>query len=478
MEHVTGENPIRLRGRGPRQGDGVLLNIRDPENRIFLRDCGGERKYKTNSEPSNSAAQIPWLLLDFPFSSCESIHSMRFFPQSLPPSGVLKLRGWLPGPLPRPLKVMTMRLYSEKGVSPGNTPWLRSPGNASVCFSPCFFLESARLRIRHQFTWKERECKMIGRVKETERGEGSKRLEREPQTCGRGFVSLRWLAGTPPPHIVNSGHPEAIVDVPVEFGHGRVVVPSSFQLPGSHWLSSYSMINSVDRQKDNQRAPSLPCQRTAYLTTSCAGGILKPLLWACLKKRGNKCSIDSKPEDVERAASLPLVLPDITIYCSYVSSPNTMSSAEAASRSTGVLATQELKVVDEGLVVLREARQLGRGFKRNSRSLIKRHDACRGTVCSFTLRSTALCWSNGEHTYHVIVGGGELKTLQCIIAPFPSTAVYSSPSLGEALARMKEFVDRPSSPGPRCFMGICQHQQQLFSSDTSVSGLLMTHCKV
>lgn len=54
------------------------LYIRDPENRIFLWDCGG-KEGKAHSKKSNSATQFPWLLLDFPFSCCESIHSMLLF---------------------------------------------------------------------------------------------------------------------------------------------------------------------------------------------------------------------------------------------------------------------------------------------------------------------------------------------------------------------------------------------------------------
>ncbi|TNN78632.1 hypothetical protein EYF80_011227 [Liparis tanakae] len=74
----------------------------------------------------------------------------------LPPCGVLNWRGWLPGPSPRPLKVMTTRLYSEKGVRPGTAPWSRSPGNASACLSPWILLEFVRLRRRHQLTWSGR----------------------------------------------------------------------------------------------------------------------------------------------------------------------------------------------------------------------------------------------------------------------------------------------------------------------------------
>lgn len=47
----------------------------------------------------------------------------------------------------------------------------------------------------------------------------------EPQTCRRGFVSLRGLAGGTPPYGVNARHAEAVVDVAVELQHGRVVVP-------------------------------------------------------------------------------------------------------------------------------------------------------------------------------------------------------------------------------------------------------------
>lgn len=75
------------------------------------------------------------------------------FSMVLPPSGVLKFTGWLPGLFPRPLKVMTMRLYSEKGTSPGTEAWLRSPGNVNVCLSPWLFFKSTRLRRRHQFIW-------------------------------------------------------------------------------------------------------------------------------------------------------------------------------------------------------------------------------------------------------------------------------------------------------------------------------------
>lgn len=50
----------------------------------------------------------------------------------------------------------------------------------------------------------------------------------------------------------------------------------------------------------------------------------------------------------------------------------------------------------------------------------------REAVCIDGLRSTALYWCvgdrNEQYTYQVIVDGGELKTLQCIITPFPSTA--------------------------------------------------------
>lgn len=47
--------------------------------------------------------------------------------------------------------------------------------------------------------------------------------------------------------------------------------------------------------------------------------------------------------------------------------------------------------------------------------------------------STALCWCAGNRykalTYQVMLGGGELNTLQCIITPLPSTTEYSSASL-------------------------------------------------
>lgn len=78
LEEVPGENPIRLQWWGPDQRDSVLLYICDRESRIFLWDCGG-KDGNTHSKKSNSATQFPWLLLDFPFSSCESMHSMLFF---------------------------------------------------------------------------------------------------------------------------------------------------------------------------------------------------------------------------------------------------------------------------------------------------------------------------------------------------------------------------------------------------------------
>lgn len=56
----------------------MLLYLCDPENRIFLWDCGS-KEGNTHNKQSNSATQFSWLLLDFPFSSCESIHSMLFF---------------------------------------------------------------------------------------------------------------------------------------------------------------------------------------------------------------------------------------------------------------------------------------------------------------------------------------------------------------------------------------------------------------
>lgn len=71
-----------------------------------------------------------------------------------PPSRVLKLTALLPGPFPRPLKDITMRLYSEKGTRPDTVPWLRLPGKAAVCLSPWLCFECSRLRIRHQFTYK------------------------------------------------------------------------------------------------------------------------------------------------------------------------------------------------------------------------------------------------------------------------------------------------------------------------------------
>lgn len=58
LQEVPGENPIRLLWRGPDQRDSVPLYIFDPENRIFLRDCGG-KEGNTHSKQSNSATQFP-----------------------------------------------------------------------------------------------------------------------------------------------------------------------------------------------------------------------------------------------------------------------------------------------------------------------------------------------------------------------------------------------------------------------------------
>lgn len=124
----------------------MLLYICDSENRIFLWNCG-VKDGNTHSKKSNSATLIPWLSLDSQYNQ----YNPCCFSTILPPSGVLKLTGWLPGLLPRPLKVITMRLYSEKGVSPGTMAWFRSPGNVSVSLFPWLFLESTRLRRRHQF---------------------------------------------------------------------------------------------------------------------------------------------------------------------------------------------------------------------------------------------------------------------------------------------------------------------------------------
>lgn len=44
------------------------------------------------------------------------------------------------------------------------------------------------------------------------------------ETCRRGFVSLRGFAGGTPPHGVDAGHAEAIVDVSVKLEDGRVMV--------------------------------------------------------------------------------------------------------------------------------------------------------------------------------------------------------------------------------------------------------------
>ncbi len=77
----------------------------------------------------------------------------RCFLTILPPSRVTKLTELLPGPLPRPLKVITMRLYSEKGVSPGTKAWLWSPGKVSVCLSPKLFFKFPRLRRRHKLIY-------------------------------------------------------------------------------------------------------------------------------------------------------------------------------------------------------------------------------------------------------------------------------------------------------------------------------------
>lgn len=80
LKEVANENPIRLQRRLPGQRDSVPLYICDPEIMIFLWDCKGVHKHThTHSKQSNSATQFTWLLLDFPFSSCESIHSMLFF---------------------------------------------------------------------------------------------------------------------------------------------------------------------------------------------------------------------------------------------------------------------------------------------------------------------------------------------------------------------------------------------------------------
>lgn len=75
FQEVACENPVRVHWWRPGQRDRVLLYISDPESRIFLRDCGG-RGGNTHSKQLYSATQFPWLLLDFPFSSCESILSM------------------------------------------------------------------------------------------------------------------------------------------------------------------------------------------------------------------------------------------------------------------------------------------------------------------------------------------------------------------------------------------------------------------
>lgn len=39
-----------------------------------------------------------------------------------------------------------------------------------------------------------------------------------------------------------------------------------------------------------------------------------------------------------------------------------------------------------------------------------------------------------------MVEGGELKTLQCIVTPFPSTAEYSSPSLVRIIGGKSEIT--------------------------------------
>lgn len=98
LKEVPGKNPIRLQWGGPDQRDGVLLYIFDPKIRIFLRDCGGKDS-DTHSKKSNSATQFPWLLLDFPFSSCESIHSMFFHnPTSLQGFKVDGMAAWAVAP--------------------------------------------------------------------------------------------------------------------------------------------------------------------------------------------------------------------------------------------------------------------------------------------------------------------------------------------------------------------------------------------
>lgn len=56
----------------------MLLYICDPENRIFLGDCGCKDR-NTHCKKSNSATLFPQLLLEPPFRSCKSIHSMLFF---------------------------------------------------------------------------------------------------------------------------------------------------------------------------------------------------------------------------------------------------------------------------------------------------------------------------------------------------------------------------------------------------------------
>lgn len=66
LEEVPGENPIGLRWRGPQQRDGVPLDIRDPENRISLRGCGGKEGDAHTVSSQTSCNQLSLAIIRLP----------------------------------------------------------------------------------------------------------------------------------------------------------------------------------------------------------------------------------------------------------------------------------------------------------------------------------------------------------------------------------------------------------------------------
>lgn len=99
----------------------------------------GQKQGNKHSKQLNSAAQFRWLLLDFPFSSCESINSMLFFhnPTSL---GGFEVDGVAAGPIATPVEGHDDEAVLREGWESWYCSVAPVPGERQRVFVSMFFL--------------------------------------------------------------------------------------------------------------------------------------------------------------------------------------------------------------------------------------------------------------------------------------------------------------------------------------------------